>query len=69
MNENDFLNIIRKIRTFKVYTYLGILNMLSAHWANFRKYFLFGYIWFGFCLFAASLGVMRFGRHLFIVFI
>jgi len=40
----------------------GILNMLSAHWANFRKYFLFGYIWFGFCLFAASLGVMRFGK-------
>ncbi|XP_023329665.1 uncharacterized protein LOC111702261 [Eurytemora carolleeae] len=40
----------------------GLGSMAHAHWLNFRKFFLFGYIWFGFCLFASCLGVLRFGQ-------
>ena len=40
--------------------------MFLAYWANFRKFFLFGYIWFGFCLFASCLGVLRFGKYYYV---
>ncbi len=60
-NISGYKNLSYFLTAFLIFA--GICSMFLANWTNFRKFFLFGYIWFGFCLFASCLGVLRFGEY------
>ena len=43
------------------YVKSGVISLFLAYWATFRKVFLHGYIWFGFCGAAGIIGACNYG--------